>query len=140
MSTHIKLVVFLSLGLLAVFGWHFATVFGFFGTAPQTQSEFFIRIGLIITAFITLSAIGSAMIARRDENAVLPDEREEKIELKADRVGVITLYLGLLVLMWFVFEPVTSMQVANAILGVVCISELIKIVYGLLLLKSRCPK
>ncbi len=135
MSTHFKMIVFLSLGLLMVFGWHFLTVFGFLGTAPVTQTDFFIRIGLIILVFIVISVITSIMVAKKDENAVLPDEREEKIELKADRVGAVSLYIGLMIVMWFVFTPLTPMQVANAILAVVCVTEIIKILYGLFLLK-----
>ncbi len=136
MSTHFKMIVFLSLGLLIVFGWHFSTVFGFLGTAPATQTDFFIRIGFIILAFIVISVITSIMVAKKDENAILPDEREEKIELKADRVGVISLYIGLMIVMWFAFIPLTPMQIANAILAVICITEIIKIAYGLFLLKK----
>jgi len=135
MSAHLKLIVFLSLGLLMAFGWHFSTVFGFLGAAPVTQSDFFIRIGSIVLVFIVISVVTSVMIAKKDENSVLPDEREEKIELKADRVGVGSLYIGLMMVMWFVFIPLTPMQVANAILAVVCVTEIIKILYGLFLLK-----
>lgn len=135
MSTHFKLIVFLSLGLLMAFGWHFSTVFGFLGTAPVTQADFFIRIGFIIFVFIVVSVITSIMVAKKDENAVLADEREEKIELKTDRIGAISLYIGLIIVMWFVFTPLAPMQVANAILAVVCVTEIIKILYGLFLLK-----
>jgi len=135
MSTHFKLIVFLSLGLLMAFGWHFATIFGFLGTAPETQTEFFVRIGFIILVWFVISALTSILVAKKDENAVLPDEREEKIELKADRIGVVSLYMGLLIVMWLAFTPLTPMQVANAILAVVCITEIIKLLYGLHLLK-----
>jgi len=135
MSIHIKMVVVLSLGLLMVFGWHFLTVFGFLGTAPTTQTDFFIRIGLILLVFFVISIITAIMITRKEENAAQPDEREEKIELKTDRVGVLSLYIGLIIVMWFVFIPLTPMQVANAILAVVCVTEIIKILYGLFLLK-----
>lgn len=136
MSNHIKMVVFLSIGLLIVFGWHFATVFGFIGTPPQSQTEFFLRIGVIFVAFLALSAVTATLISAKDESEVMPDEREEKIELKAERNGSVVVYLGLLVVMWLVFTPLTPMQTANAILGVVCVAELIKIVSGLLYLKK----
>ncbi len=135
MSTHIKMVVFLTLGLLVIFGWHFSTVFGFLGAAPITQSDFFIRIGSIVLVFFIASVITSMMVAKKDENAVMADEREEQIELKTERAGVISLYIGLMIVMWFVFTPLTSMQVANAILAVVCVTEIIKLLYGLFLLK-----
>ncbi len=135
MSTHFKLIISLSLGLLTLFGWHFATVFGLLGTAPATQTDFFIRIGFIISLFIVISVITSILVANKDENAILPDEREEKIELKTDRIGVISLYIGLIIVMWFAFTPMTPMQVANSILAVVSITEIIKIAYGLFLLK-----
>jgi hypothetical protein len=136
MSTHFKTIVFLSVGLLMVFGWHFLTVFGFLGVAPATQTDFFIRIGSIIFGFIVVSSITTIMVGKKNSNAVFPDEREEKIELKAERLGVVSLYIGLIVVMWLVFTPLTPMQVANAILVVVCITEIIKISYGLFLLKS----
>ena len=135
MSNYLKAIIFLSLGLLAVFGWHFGTVFGFFGTAPQTQSDFFIRLGFIIVAFLLSSVVTGIMMAKHDDDALTPDEREEKITLKADRVGSAVVYLGLLVVMWLVFLPMTPMQTANAILAVVYLSELIKIGYGLFILK-----
>jgi hypothetical protein len=136
MSTHFKFVVSLSVGLLILFGWHFSTVFGFLGTAPITQTEFFIRIGSIALVFIIISVITSIMVAKKDERAVFPDEREEKIELKTDRIGAISLYIGLMIVMWLVFTPLTPMQVANALLAVVCITEIIKLTYGLFLLKT----
>ena len=135
MSPHIKMVVYLSLALLAVFGWHFATVFGVLGDAPETRSEFFIRIGIIFIIFFISSIITSVLMAKKDENAPPPDEREEKIELIVERVGLVTMYIGLLVVMWFAFIPMTAMQIANAILAVICITELIKICYGLFILK-----
>lgn len=136
MSTHIKLIVFLSLGLLLVFAWHFATVFELFGTTPQTQDEFFLRLGIILAAFIFCSIATTQIIARRDEQALLPDEREEKIELKAERNGGAVTYLGLILLMWFVFEPMSPIQMANGILAVICVAELVKIGSGIYYLRK----
>lgn len=137
MSAHIKMVVYLSLGLLAVFAWHFGTVLGFFGTAPQTQSEFFWRVGLILVGFFIVSVVTSILVAKNDEHGALPDEREEKIEMKAEQNGVFAIYAGLLVLMWLVFIPMTPMQVANGILAVVCFTEIVKLVSGLYYLNRR---
>ncbi len=135
MSTHFKMVISLSLGLLFLFGWHFATVLGLLGTAPETQAEFFIRIGFIIILFLFISVVTTILVARKDENAISPDEREEKIELRTDRMGMASLYIGLIIVMWFAFTPMTPMQIANSILAVACITEIIKISYGLFLLK-----
>ena len=135
MSAHIKMVFFLSLSLLAVFGWHFATVLGIFGTAPATQSAFFIRLGLILGGFIIVAIITSILVQKRDENAALPDEREEKIEMLAERNGMLAIYAGLLVLMWMAFSPLTPMQMANGILAVVCFNEIIKLVSALYYLR-----
>lgn len=136
MSNHLKLVIYSSIGLLLVFAWHFATVFGLFGHAPATRSEFFVRFGLIMLAFLVSSAVAAAFIANKDENAIEPDEREEQIELRAERLGVLVVYAGLICLMWFVFTPMEPMQVANAILGIVCIAELFKIIAGLKYLRN----
>jgi len=136
MSDHIKMVVFSSTGLLLVFAWHFATVFGMLGSAPQTRSEFFVRFGIIMVVFLASSAVSAVLIAKKDENAVTPDEREEQIELRAERLGMMVIYAGLILLMWFVFSPMDPMQVANAVLGIVCIAELVKIVFGLIYLRK----
>lgn len=122
MSTHLKTIYFLSLSLLGVFGWHFGTVFGLFGSAPETRMAFIIRIGGILVAFFVASVIAFMMVAKRDEDAVLPDEREEKVELKAERNGFFAIYAGLLCLMWFVFTPMTPMQIANGILAIVLLN------------------
>lgn len=136
MSTHIKMVIFLSLGLLLVFGWHFATVLGFFGSPPETQEEFFIRFGIIVATFFLFTIVTTQIIARRDEQAIMPDEREEKAELKAERNGGLVVYLGLLLLMWFVFKPMSPMQIANGILAVFCVAELVKIGSGIYYLRK----
>lgn len=135
MSAYTKMVVFLSLGLLAVFGWHFATVFGIIGTAPQTRGEFFLRLGVILVSFIVISAVTAGLIARKDRRAAVPDEREEKIELHTERVGLVSLYAGLLVVAWCVFIPLTPVQMANALLAAVCASEIIKLVYAMVVLR-----
>lgn len=137
MSPHIKSIVFLSIGLLAVFGWHFATVFGFFGEAPQTQGEFFTRIGLIFIVFLIVSAITAGIVAKRTGLPPVPDEREDKVLLKTERIGVTTLYAGLLLISWLVFTPLTPMQVANSILALVCVTEMVKLTYGLVILNRK---
>lgn len=136
MSPYMKMVALLTFGLLLVFGWHFSTVFGWFGSAPATQGEFFIRIGVILGGFFVVSAVTASRIASGDERAAFPDEREEKAELKSERVGLLVLYAGMLVVMWLAFSPLTPMQIANCLLAVVCLSELIKVSYGLLLLRK----
>ena len=137
MSPHIKSIVLLSIGLLVVFGWHFGTVFGFYGNAPQTQGEFFTRIGLIFIGFLVISAITAGIVAKRTGLPPVPDEREDKMLLKTERIGVTTLYAGLLLVSWLVFTPLTPIQVANAILAVVCVTEIVKITYGMMMLNRK---
>jgi len=135
MSLHLKFVYSLSIGLLLIFAWHFATVFGLFGSAPTTRAGFFIRIGVIFAVFLISSAVTVGLIEKHKENASIPDEREEKLELKAERIGTVVVYIGLLIVMWFAFTPMTAMQIANAILGLICVSELVKLVVGWHMLK-----
>ncbi len=135
LSPYSKMVVYLSLGLLLVFAWHFSTVLGFVGTAPVTKSEFFIRLGVILVGFFVVSVIAAIKVGSSDERAALPDEREEKVELKSERFGLIMLYAGLLVVLWFAFTPLSPIQIANAVLAAVCVSELTKLIYALCLLK-----
>jgi|GEM_PF-5587331 len=135
MSTHIRMVIFLSLGLLVLMAWHFGTVLGFFGTAPATRAEFFMRIWIFALLFLGSSIATAGLIAARDKDAVQPDEREKLIELKAEHHGAIVVFFGLIFLMWIAFEPLTPMQTANAILAVICIGELTKIISGLMSLR-----
>ena len=104
---------------------------------PATQGEFFWRLGIILVGFFVVSVIFAMRVANWDETAALPDEREEKIELKAERVGVVVLYIGLLVVVWFAFSPLTPMQFANAVLAAVCAAELIKTSYALIIMNKR---
>lgn len=137
MSPYVKAIVFLSLGLLVVFGWHFATVLGILGNPPQTRGEFFIRIGLIFFAFLVVSGISAALVSKHTEQPTEPDEREEIVLLKTERVGMVTVYAGLVLVAWMVFTPFTPMQMANALLALVCVTEFVKIVYGVAILKRR---
>jgi len=135
-SSNFKTVIFCSMGLLLLFAWHFATVFGIVGTAPETRSEFFIRFGLFMAVFFISSMVSFALIARKDENAIQPDEREEQIGLKVDQHGFLIIYAGLIGLMWFVFTPMEPMQVANAILGIIWVTEASKLFFGFRYLRS----
>lgn len=131
MPSHTNLIIGLSAGLLIVFVWHFATVFGFIGSPPETRAEFFIRVGIIALAFLGTSAITAAIMANKTDTNLEPDEREEQIYLRAERVGSVVVYLGLILLMWIVFAPLTPMQTANAILGIVWIAEFVKLIAGI---------
>ena len=135
MSSYVKMVFSLSLVFLAAIGWHFGTVLGWFGSPPATQAAFFWRIGIILVGFLVLSVGCAAFLGKRDKVSPLPDEREEKIDMLAERNGVLAIYAGLLVLMWFVFTPLEPMQVANGILVVVCFTEIVKLVSALFYLK-----
>lgn len=137
MSPYIRMVAFLSLGLLAVFGWHFATVFGYLGSAPENRMEFFTRLGVIMAGFFVASVVSAILTAKIDGKPAFPDEREEKIELKTERLGLFVLYIGLLVVVWFSFLPMTPIQIANGILAAVCASEFIKIIYALFIMNRQ---
>lgn len=130
MSIHFKTIIFCSIGLLLLFTWHFATVFGIVGSAPQTRSEFFVRFSLFMAAFLISSIVSFIFIAKK-ENGIKPDEREEQIGLRVERNSIFVLYAGMICLMWFVFIPMEPMQVANAILGIMCVAEAFKIATGL---------
>lgn len=127
MSPYQKMTLYLSIALFLAFGWHFGTVFGFFGAAPVTQGEFFLRIGSILGLFVVASFVTAVLVGRGDQRAVIPDEREEWIELRAQRSGVMTLYVGLLLLAWFAFSPMTPIGFVNGILAVVYVTEIVKV-------------
>ena len=135
MSPFAKMVIYPSIALLVAFGWHFMTVFGWLGSAPDTKGELFTRIGIFFVIFMVLATVIGVLIARQHERDATPDEREELIALKAERAGIPVIYLGLLVVAWFAFKPLTPMQVANAILVVVWLAELVKVIYAITVLK-----
>jgi len=137
MSARIRMIVGLSIGLLVIFGWHFATVFELIGTAPQTRNEFFIRLGIILVGFLVVSTVVAILQDKRDGKLNMPDEREEAILLRTEQVGLNVVYAGLLLVIWFSFTPMTPMQIANALLAVVCVSEIAKLVFGLVALKRK---
>ena len=88
------------------------------------------RFGLFMAAFLISSIVSFIFIAKK-EDGVKPDEREEQIGLRVERNSVLVLYAGMICLMWFVFTPMEPMQVANAILGIMCVAEAFKIATGL---------
>jgi len=138
MSTHMKFVIGLSTLMFVPILWHFATVFGYFGDPPQTRGEFFLRMGLIVAGFISLSMISGTIIsARLGKNELEPDEREWLIETRAERNGGWFLMAGLAGLMWFAFTPMQPMDVANAALAIIAVGEAVKIVSGLLYLRGQ---
>jgi len=137
MSPRVRMIVGLSIVLLVIFGWHFATVFELVGKAPQTRGEFFMRLGIIFGGFWVSSMIIAVLQDKRDGKFNVPDEREEAILLRTEQIGLNVVYAGLLLVMWFSFTPMSPMQIANALLAVLCICEIAKLVYGLLVLRRK---
>lgn len=138
MSTHMRFVLGLSFLMFVPVLWHFATVFGYFGDAPDTRTEFFLRVGIIAGGFILLSVVTATIVsARAGKNAIEPDERERLIEIRAERNGGWILMAGLVGLMWFAFAPMEPMDVANFALAVLAIGEAIKLVSGVIYLRGR---
>ncbi len=117
--------------------WHFGTVFEFWGHAPETRADFFIRIGIIIVASIVGSIIGIIImgIASGKEDEFEPDEREKLIQRKAELFGYYFLAACICLLMWHVFDPMTPMQIANALLGAFALSEIAKLMATFILLR-----
>lgn len=111
--------------------WHFGTVLGFWGAAPQTQTGLFIRIGIFVGITVLGSialAIFTALVSGTDEFE--PDEREKLILRKTDLAGHLALASGVVVVIWFVFTPLTPMQTANALLGAIVFGEIAKLLAG----------
>jgi len=89
-----------------------------------------------MAVFFISSMASFIFFAKKDEDTAFVDEREEKIGFKVDSNAFLVIYAGLICLMWFVFTPMEPMQVANAILGIICITEAFKIFIGLRYLRS----
>ena len=136
MSPNMSFTISASVLLLIPFGWHFGTVYGFWGAPPATREEFFVRIAIIVILFIVVSfvlAIISAVRAGDDEFE--PDEREAIVIQKAERNGYYALSTGLVFIMWIVFAPMSPMDIANALLATICLAEIVKILSGLFYLR-----
>lgn len=137
MSPSMNFTVWMSSFLLVPFGWHLGTVYGFWGAPPTTRTELFVRIGVIVVLFIIASIVLAIISASRaGEDAFEPDEREQQIIQKAERNGYFFLSAGLVYLMWVVFAPMSPMQIANAIIAITCLGEVVKIVSGLIYLRT----
>jgi hypothetical protein len=137
MSPSMNFTIWMSTVLLVPFGWHLGTVYGFWGVAPATRTELFVRIGIIVVLFIIASIVTAILSASRSgEDEFEPDEREKQIIQKAERNGYFFLSCGLVYLMWVVFAPMSPMQIANAIIVIMCLGEVVKIVSGLVYLRT----
>lgn len=136
MSTYMKFIFGATSIMLLALGWHFGTVFGFWGMAPQTPIEFFVRLAVIVVGFIIISTVSAIMVASKDEDAIEPDEREATIVRKAERDGGYVASFGLCVIMWLVFRPLDPMALANIALAFLSLSELTKIASGAIYLRQ----
>lgn len=136
MSTYMKFIFGATSIMLLALGWHFGTVFGFWGMAPQTPIEFFVRLAVIVVGFIIISTVSAIMVASKDEDAIEPDEREKTIVLKAERNGGFMASIGLCALMWLVFKPLSPMDIANIALAALSLAELTKIASGAIYLRQ----
>jgi len=132
-----KFLIGMSLFMFLMIGAHFATVWGLFGNAPEARAGFFVRIGVIIAIFIVASGVVAGTIAaRRGEQAIEPDERERLILTKTERNGGYAVSAGVLGLMWFAFDDMSAMDIANAGLGILAFGEAVKIVSGLFYIRQ----
>lgn len=117
-------------------GWHFGTVLGLWGTAPNTRTAFFIRTGILIGLGIVVSIIVSIVLAAASGDGEFePNEREKLILRKSELAGYYVLAAGVVLVMWFAFVPMTPMQIANALLAAFAISEAFKVVAGAVLFR-----
>lgn len=137
MSPSMNFTIWMSSLLLVPFGWHLGTVYGFWGTPPATRAELFVRIGVIVILFIIASIVVAIISASRTgDEEFEPDEREQQIIQKAERNGYFFLSSGLVFLMWVVFAPMSPMEIANAIIAIICLGEVVKIASGLVYLRT----
>ncbi len=127
MTAYLKTSNAVTVGFLIAMAWHFGTVFGLFGFAPTGQAEMFVRLAIIIGIAMGAAFVAAWTLQKQLGAPLLPDEREEKIERVSEGMGTCMLYLGLLVLAWMAFAPLSPMQFVNGLLAVVAITELLKL-------------
>lgn len=137
MSPALRYVVTASVLTLIPIGWHFGTVFGYWGEAPVTRADFFIRLGVIVAISIVANIIVSILMASSSgEEEFEPDEREKKVLQRAELSGYYVLAAGVVITIWFVFTPLTPMQTANALLASFALSEVFKLLVGVYFLRT----
>lgn len=137
MTAYLKTSNAVTVLFLLLVGWHFGTVFGFFGTTPTDLADTMLRLAIIVGGTVLSAVIASNAVMARSKTLMLPDEREEKIERVSEGVGVLAIYGGLLVLCWFAFTPLAPYQIVNWILAIVAGTEVIKLLTVLLLHKRE---
>lgn len=137
MTAYLKTSNAVTILFLLLVGWHFGTVFNFFGTAPTELADMMLRLAIIVGGTVLCAVVVSNSIMARSKSLLLPDEREEKIERVSEGVGVLAIYGGLLVLCWFAFTPLAPYQIVNWILAIVAVTEVIKLLTVLFLHKRE---
>jgi len=128
MSELTKYTSIASAGLLLAIGWHFGTVLGLFGSAPQTPEAFFWRIGSFTLAFIVAVIVISIWRSLVDEVELEADEREQKVIDKSEKIAGVVLAIGVVNLVWLAFQPLTPMQTANFALASLCLAEMARLI------------
>lgn len=137
MTAYLKTSNTITILFLLLVGWHFGTVFGFFGVAPTGQTDVFLRLAIIIGGTMISAFIASYTFLSRNAYPLMPDEREEKIERVSEGIGVLMLYIGLIFLAWFAFAPLQPFEIVNGMLAVVAITELVKLLIVFVLHKRE---
>lgn len=135
MTAYLKTSNAVTVAFLFVVAWHFGTVVGLYGFAPVEKTEMLLRLFVIVAVPVVSAFIASFAIQSRSPTPLLPDEREEKIERVSEAIGVLVIYGGILVLAWAAFAPLTPVQFVNGLIGVVAITELVKLLIVLSLHK-----
>lgn len=136
MSSSMRFTLIMSLLMFVPFAWHFGTVFEFWGTAPVTRADLFLRLGVIVVfAIVSAIALSIFMAARSGEDEFVPDEREHIVLQKAERNGYLALSAAVVFVIWFAFFPVGPMDIANALIFSLCLAEFVKVISGLYYLK-----
>lgn len=136
MSPAIRFETFVTLISFTLIGWHFGTVLELWGNAPETRVDFFIRIGIIVAGSIVASIVGVIILRLlTGEEDFEADEREALVLHKAELAGYYSLAACVCYLMWRVFDPMSPMQIANALLAAFTFSAFVKLIAAFVLLR-----
>ena len=133
MTNYLKTSNAVAVAFLVVVAWHFGTVLGLYGSAPVARMEMVMRLCVIVGVPVVSALVSAFAVQTKTKTPLMPDEREEKIERISEGIGVLVIYMGILMLAWFAFAPLTPAQFVNGLIGVVAVTELVKlmIVLGL---------
>ena len=137
MSFKEKSAVITLAALLLGGGWYFAHIVPLMRLSVEAAPVHAVRFGAMVIGMSAIAIVGHIAVAayRPAEARAAADERERDFELRASRLGFVTLIAGALVASSSALWGVGGLGVANAVFAAIVAAEVVH--YGAFLLLHR---